>query len=91
MAHIPKWRSQLVNSTLLKVNDVPVSTISEVEKIINKMRQHNKNTVTITFGTIEKVPIHPSYGVPQIHFDQLNVIAHHLHELKGHPLSDCNK
>ena len=90
VAHIPKWRSQLVNSTLLKVNDVPVSTISEVEKIINKMRQHNKNTVTITFGTIEKVPIHPSYGVPQIHFDQLNVIAHHLHELKGHPLSDCN-
>ena len=90
VARIPKWRSQLVNSTVLKVNDVPVTTIPEVEQIIKNMRINKESKVTIIFGTVDKVPIHPSYGVPQIHFDQLNVIANHLHELKGNQLPDCN-
>ena len=48
-----------MKSTLLKVNDIPVSTIPEVEQIINNMSLHKESKVTVTFGTVDKVPIHP--------------------------------
>ena len=54
VARIPKWRSQLVNSTVLKVNDVPVTTIPEVEQIINNMPINKESKVTIIFLSKEK-------------------------------------
>jgi len=34
------------------------------------------------FQTIEKIPMHPMKGIPQIYYDQLNILAEHQYELK---------
>ena len=37
---------------------------------------------TITFSTIEWQAMYPIYGVPQLHHDQLNIIAKHIDDIK---------
>ena len=71
------------------MNDEKVKDIKAIEQIIKKYRKSNQKHVKVVFGTIEKVSLHPTYGVPQMHFDQLNVIAHHLHQMKGHECHNC--
>ena len=88
-ARLPKWRSELKGSTILKVNGEDISDVKNVEKIIRRSRKNGDTHVVVVFGTIGKVPLHPTYGVPQMHFDQLNVIAHHLHQMKGYECQHC--
>ena len=88
-ARITKWRSQLQKSSILTVDGKHVSTILDVENAVKEAQTKQVATIDIDFGTIDKVPLHPSYGVPQLHFDQLNVIAHHLHDMNGFTCPDC--
>ncbi len=37
------------------------------------------------FATDKSYGIHPQEGIPQMYFDQLNIIAKHLQELKNKP------
>ena len=69
-ARLPKWRSELKNSIILKVNGEEVKDVKTVEKIIKKCRKSADIYIRVVFGTIDKVPLHPTHGVPQIHFDQ---------------------
>ena len=73
----------------MSVNNEKVKDVKTIEQIIQKCRKSNQKHVKVVFGTIEKVSLHPTYGVPQMHFDQLNVIAHHLHQMKGHECHNC--
>jgi hypothetical protein len=38
---------------------------------------------TYTFAVDKSYGIHPHQGIPQLHFDQLNVIAQHLQSIKA--------
>ena len=85
-AKIPRWRSQLRGSYLKSIDDVPVNTVEKaIEVIENVKRKKSKNKkykVTMQFQTIEKIPMHPMKGIPQIYYDQLNILAEHQYELK---------
>jgi hypothetical protein len=74
MSTIPRWRSRLRGAHVRSINDVPVHSISDIRSIIAEQRQLRRTTVTIQFAK----PLAPSmadHGVPQLHLDQLNVIA----------------
>ena len=57
------------------------TTPQDVSEKIRVARQANKEHVTITFGR-PQMSATTSEGIPQMHFDQLNVVAHHLHTMK---------
>ena len=80
-AKLHNWRSELKHSYILQVNDIPVTTINDIENIIQKCRLNNEKHVRIQFATRDPIAMHPQKGVPQLYHDQLNVIAKHLWEL----------
>ena len=79
MARISKWGTQLRNSTIHAVNNIPVATIHDISTIISKSRADNQKEITITFLTPLPIPIHPQQGLPQLFFDQLHAIVADLH------------
>ena len=79
---IPRWRSTLRNSNIIEIDGTPVSTIQQLKQLISDARQRMKQHIIVKFATEERISIHPQNGTPQIYFDQLNVIAKHLHEIK---------
>mmetsp|Transcript_21547 Transcript_21547/g.25679 ORF Transcript_21547/g.25679 Transcript_21547/m.25679 type:complete len:144 (+) Transcript_21547:643-1074(+) len=72
---IPRWRSTIRDSTVITVNDISSSSIDNVLSSIAAARLRNDESVSFTLVTPERVNIHPGTNVPQIHFDQLNVMA----------------
>ena len=88
MARIPKWRTQLRGAILVKIDDVQVSSIEEIIRTIQNRKLKLENlkpkdrVVHLTFRTLEKTSMHPQKGIPQLYYDQLNVIAQHQFELK---------
>ena len=46
-ARLPKWRSELKNSTILKVNDEDVKDVKTIEQIIKKCRKNDKKYVKV--------------------------------------------
>ena len=79
---IKKWRTNLRGSYILAVNGVDVKTISDVER---QIKASINSPVSITFGTMDKISMHPQDGVPQLYFDQLHKIGEHLFQLKHDP------
>lgn len=63
------------------IDNETVTTPEDIVRILADKRQQRKTHVTIQFA-------HPQWhattseGVPTLHFDQLNVIAHHPHAMK---------
>ena len=62
------------------IDDITISTPTNIARVIAKKHWQNCTTVTIQFT-------HPLWtatsgdGLPTLQFDQLNVIAHHLHAI----------
>ena len=81
-AKIPRWRSTLKNGFITKYNNTNISSLHHLKELINKSRTNGETSITLTFSTIERQAMHPIYGVPQLHHDQLNIIAQHLQEIK---------
>jgi len=84
-ARIPKWRSQLRGAQLVAINEVKVKSIADVVRTIRSLKvksnRDKTSEVNLEFVTIEKVAMHPQRGVPQMYFDQLNVVANHHLEI----------
>ena len=83
-AKISKWRSTLKGSYLLAINDIQVSSITDVE---NAFRTPLSSNVSLRVGHIDKIAMHPDEGIPMLYFDQLQMIAGHLYDLKHSTLS----
>ena len=81
-ARMSKWRTNLRNSSLIRINNQPVKSINEVKRLIAQARTDNIPKLQFTFATDERVSIHPEHGVPQLYFDQLNTLAAYLQEMK---------
>jgi hypothetical protein len=82
MANIPRWRSRFRGAHIRSINEIPVHSIQDIRSIIREQRQKRKPNITIQMAK----PLAPSmadHGVPQLHLDQLNVIAHHLDAIKN--------
>ena len=63
------------------IDDQTVYSAQDIVRILSEKRHQQKTHVTIQFAQ----PLWSATsneGVPTLHFDQLNVIAHHLHSIK---------
>jgi hypothetical protein len=78
---IRRYRSRLRGSIIRFLNDEEIFTITQFAKQIAKMRDLDQTHARVQFSR-------PSWmhtsgeGIPVIQFDQLNVIAHHVHNIK---------
>jgi hypothetical protein len=80
-AKIPRWRSRYRNSIIQEVDGNQITTPADLINAIREARLARKETVEITFGRPQMSAM-TSDGIPQLHFDQLNVTAHHLHAIR---------
>ena len=79
---IPRWRSRYRNSIIQEIDGEQITTAQDLDEEILLARQANKEYVVVTFGRPQMSSMTLD-GIPQLHFDQLNVIAHHLvHAIK---------
>jgi hypothetical protein len=81
-AKMPRWRSRYRNSIIQEVDGEQITTPQDLTLKIREARIARKEHVTVTFGRPQKSSM-TSDGIPQLHFDQLNVIAHHLHAIRS--------
>jgi hypothetical protein len=81
MARIPKWRSRLRGARICSINDIPINSMEDIRSMIRDQRQKWKTHITIQMSK-PLAPAMNDQGVPQLHLDQLNVIAHHLDAIK---------
>jgi hypothetical protein len=77
MALIPRWRSHLRGAHIRSINDIPVHSISNIRSIIRDERHKRQPSITVQMAKA-LAPAMTDHGVPQLHLDQRNVIAHHL-------------
>jgi hypothetical protein len=81
-ARIPRWRSRLRFGYVLAIDGQSVNTTTDVIHAIAKARQQNRPNCqfTVTFDELKHTTTQD--GVPQLYFDQLNVIRDHLTDIK---------
>ena len=78
-ARIPRWRSTLRDGIVIAINDAPVDTIDNITTAIATARTSSTPSLRFTFIPVEHVNIRPDTNVPQINFDQMNIMAHQHH------------
>ena len=78
---IKNWQSQLKGNRLLKINGIPMTSISDVETFFSSLDSHTKE-VTLTVGQLEKPAMNVDDGLPMMYFDQLATVSTHLHNIK---------
>jgi hypothetical protein len=77
---IKRWKSRIAGSIIRLIDDEDVYTPADVVRIMAEKRLQRKQYVTIQFAQ-PSWSATSSEGVPTLQFDQLNVIAHHLHTI----------
>ena len=78
-ARVPKWRENLRHARCTEIDGVEVKSLKDMVCIIKKARDNKVNTLQFTFSTEKFVSFNPQEGIPQIHYDQMNVIAANHH------------
>ena len=76
-----KWRSTIRGAYILAINDEPMESEEYIQAYFEKHTEKD-HIATLKLGTIEKQAMHPDDGIPVMYFDQLNIIAQHLREMK---------
>jgi len=66
----------------LKFNDFAIQTKEDLEHAISQTRLRKMLKAKLVIATDKSYGVHPMEGILQIHFDQLNVIAKHLEDIK---------
>jgi len=81
-ARIPRWRSTLRHSLVIAIDNAPISSIHDIHEHIVKARSRNSKSVVVTLVPTERINSTPDFSIPQIHFDQMNIMAHQHHAAK---------
>jgi hypothetical protein len=82
-SRMKKWRSTIWNAYILKVQEFTIFTAEDMEHAIRQIRLRNMIKAKITVATDRSYGVHPVEGIMQIYFDQMNVIAKHLEEIRN--------
>ena len=82
---IPRWRSEIINASIIAVDNQSVQTIDHIQHCIQQVRQKGYDTIDFKIVTMSKITMHPQLGIPQLYHDQLNIIGQHLWDIKNHP------
>jgi dUTP pyrophosphatase len=80
-SRLPKWQSLLRHTYLTTFQDHPIHNIKDLEDTVQKARQEGLINATCTFAVDKSYGIHPQQDIPQLHFDQLNIIAKHIQSI----------
>lgn len=78
---IRRWKSRLKGATIIQIDDTHISTVEDIKHAIALSRKSSKQHVKVHFAQ-PNWSAHNGNGIPMLHFDQLNVIAHHIHTIK---------
>ena len=82
-AKIPKWRSRLRHGTIRAINGIKIDTVQELQQMVQDLKADSTQTeCTVMIAHPEIIAPLTSDGIPQLHFDQLHMLAHHLHVLR---------
>lgn len=79
-SRVPRWRSTLRNAYILTIQDQPIYNTGHIEEAVATARRQGLMKLQVVFSTDQSYGIHPMEGIPQLYFDQLNVIAQHLQQ-----------
>ena len=79
---IRQWQSRFRHRTTRAINGIHTFTITQFQEELNVTRRKNKRQCHTMTAHKEVKNLHTGEGVPQLHFDQSNAIAHHLHAVK---------
>ena len=71
------------NGFITELNGINVTSILQLTEMITKARSIKEIILTITVSTVTRSAMHPIFGVPQLHHDQLNIIVDHLKAMKS--------
>ncbi len=77
-SRLKSWRTVIRKSYILKFNDFAIQTKDDFEHGVKQTRQQKMLKAKLIIVTDKSYGVHPTEGILQIHFDQLNVIAKHL-------------
>lgn len=78
---IKRWKSRIAGSIIRLIDNEDVYSSADVVRIMAEKRHQHKTHVTVQFAQ-PAWSATSSEGVPTLQFDQLNVIAHHLHAIR---------
>ena len=81
-SRLKSWRTVIRRSYILKFNDFAIQTKQDLEHAISQTRLRRMLTAKLVIATDKSYGVHPMESILQIHFDQLNVIAKHLEDIK---------
>ena len=81
-ARIPRWRSTLRESYIIALDDTPVTTIEDVTRHIAAARSSSAKSIVFTMVPPEHINSTSDTNIPQIHFDQMTIMAHQQHSAK---------
>ena len=79
---IRAWRSRFRHGTIRAIDGEVIHNVQQLEDHLEELRKLGKTTCSITIAHEEIWSLHTANGIPQLHFDQLNAIAQHLHNVK---------
>jgi len=77
-SRVPKWRSLLRHAYLLTCEHQPIHSDNDLLEALAQAKHKGTINVKFTFAVDKSHGLHPHQGVPQLYFDQLNVIASHI-------------
>jgi hypothetical protein len=89
-AKIPRWRSRLRGAIIRRIGTQSISTIDQVITYIAETRKLKRSQIEVEFANGPDSSTN-GQGVPQLHFDQLSVIARHLTSMRNDEIESQNK
>jgi len=81
-SRLKNWRTVIRKAYILKFNDFAIQSQQDLEHAISQTRLQKMLKAKLVIATDKSYGVHPMEGILQIHFDQLNVIAKHLEDIK---------
>jgi hypothetical protein len=81
-SQLKSWRTVIRKSYILKFNDFAIQTKDDFKHAVKQTRQQKMLKAKLIIATDKSYGVHPTEGILQIHFDQLNVIAKHLEDIQ---------
>jgi hypothetical protein len=81
-AKMKNWRSRFRHGTIRAIDGEYMDTIEDIRRTVATLKDSSRQDCKITIAHHEIAQPLTASGIPQLHFDQLHAIAHHLHVIK---------
>jgi hypothetical protein len=81
-AKLKNWRSRFRHGTIRAIDGEYMDTIEDIHLTFKRLLESNRMNCEITIAHHEISQPLTASGIPQLHFDQLHAIAHHLHVMR---------